>query len=91
MSEKASPKYVLHFLNLPKSIITTLDIFCNPFYSKHKHFFIKNTSFNIILTNDWFCLVMITGSGVNIGPLPSDSPAMETRIEDGKLLYERRW
>lgn len=24
-------------------------------------------------------------------PPPSDSPMIETRIEDGKLLHERRW
>ena len=24
-------------------------------------------------------------------PPPSDTPMIETRIEDGKLLHERRW
>lgn len=35
--------------------------------------------------------VMISGSGVSLGPSLSDTPASETRIEDGKLLFERRW
>uniref|UniRef100_A0A1B6GLD0 Sin3 histone deacetylase corepressor complex component SDS3 n=2 Tax=Proconiini TaxID=565685 RepID=A0A1B6GLD0_9HEMI len=35
--------------------------------------------------------VMISGSGVTMGPLPTENSVMETRIEDGKLLYERRW
>lgn len=38
-----------------------------------------------------FFIVMLSASGVSIGPSLSDSTASETRIEDGKLLFERRW
>ncbi|XP_054285193.1 sin3 histone deacetylase corepressor complex component SDS3 isoform X2 [Macrosteles quadrilineatus] len=35
--------------------------------------------------------VMISGSGVTMGQVPPETTSMETRIEDGKLLFERRW
>jgi hypothetical protein len=35
---------------------------------------------------------LLPSSGISsLGPSLSDNSAPDTRIEDGKLLYERRW